>query len=61
MIAVCRDCCSPVNVGPDRICVECRKCRAQIPPEATDPDWDTWLKPIIDLYGPGRRVGGTLS
>ena len=49
---ICKDCCSPVNVDLDRICIECRKCRAQIPPEEPDPDWDVWLKPIIDLYRP---------
>jgi hypothetical protein len=27
-------------------------CRDKIKPESPDPDWDAWLKPVTDLYGP---------
>jgi len=46
---VCKDC---GEISSKIICVECQKCRDQIPLEAPDPDWDAWLKPIIDLYRP---------
>jgi hypothetical protein len=54
---ICKDCGGDQNVGPDRICAECSRCRAQIPPEVPDPDWDAWLKPVIDLYADaGYRI-----
>ncbi len=48
----CKDCGTDQNVK-DRICIDCRRCRDQIPPDPT-PIGEAWLKSITDLYGPAQ-------